>query len=706
MFVLASVVAAHAQTDSLRTRALQEVVVSASRYDQKILETPRSVTVISADVIQNSTYNSVGDLLAKQPGIYLVGANQTPGTNQSLFMRGAASNQAVVMLDGVRITDPSSPNNAIDLSELSLTNVERIEIIEGSHSTVFGGGAIGGVINIITKKSGPTGWSGNGSVQGGTFGQGSASLTTNVGLNHNFKDGWYVNGSLYDQHVAGLHSAIDTARKQFLPPRSSDFRKTDGYAKVGYHDHELDAFASYKVTTQHADIDAGAFSPAQNNFVEFARSQLNYSIRYQVDPRWTIVGNGSMSRSKRTNISDSSLVRAATYDGNYFKGVYKGQLITNEVQLTYHTAHLSGLVGGGAYLEQMNFNTFSYSSPSSVYGPYTAITNYDSLPVHATTSYGFAQASWQGGAQDRAGLSGGVRWSQHSLFGNFVTYDFNPSYRISGSALVYGSLSSGYNAPSLYQLFDPTMGYGAYTNLGNRVLKPEKSTSYEVGLKKEFSGGSYLTTAVYQTATTNLIEFVYLWNQSVSVPRLSYNDYLGETYLNLTRQRVNGAEVSGLWRATQKLSLAGNITWLQGKVTYRPGDVNVAKTGGHLVQLYSNGAFVTGDGTINTLVRRPNVMAFAELKYQVNPAFSASLFYRVAGRRPDSFYDPTLGPFGALNQQPVATYHLIDAGVFYRHRRWISFSAKMENIFNVSYQEILGYHTRGRSGYLRINFTW
>src|SRR6267142_3792168 len=114
---------AKAQNDS--TRTLKEVIVSASRYDQKILETPRSVTVINSDAIRNSVYNSVGDLLSKQPGIYIVGSNQTPGTNQSLFMRGANSNQVVVLMDGVRITDPSSPNNAIDLSELSLTNIKR-----------------------------------------------------------------------------------------------------------------------------------------------------------------------------------------------------------------------------------------------------------------------------------------------------------------------------------------------------------------------------------------------------------------------------------------------------------------------------------------------------------------------------------------------------------------------------------------------------
>ncbi|HLZ17529.1 MAG TPA: TonB-dependent receptor plug domain-containing protein, partial [Cyclobacteriaceae bacterium] len=214
-----------AQTDSLRTRTLDEVVVSASRADQRILETPRSVTVINSDVIRNSVYNSVGDLLAKQPGIYMVGSNQTPGTNQSLFMRGANSNQVVIMMDGVRITDPSSPNNAIDLSELSLTNVERIEIIEGAHSTMYGGGAIGGAINIITKKNSNAGFHGTGSLQAGTFGRQTAALSTTVSLGYSFKNGFYLNGSFFDQHVSGLNAAIDTSKKNYPIRRKDAFRK-------------------------------------------------------------------------------------------------------------------------------------------------------------------------------------------------------------------------------------------------------------------------------------------------------------------------------------------------------------------------------------------------------------------------------------------------------------------------------------------------
>src|SRR5688572_9925590 len=88
--------------DSLKTTYLDEVVTTARRSDQPIIETPRSATVINREALEKSVYNSVGELLSKQSGIYVVGANQTPGTNQSLFMRGANSNQVAVMVDGAR----------------------------------------------------------------------------------------------------------------------------------------------------------------------------------------------------------------------------------------------------------------------------------------------------------------------------------------------------------------------------------------------------------------------------------------------------------------------------------------------------------------------------------------------------------------------------------------------------------------------------
>ncbi len=163
------------QADSVGSKQLSEVIITATRAFKPVAEIGRSVTVISAEQIQNSVYNNAGELLSQQEGIYVVGTGQNPGMTQSVFMRGAGSNQTVILIDGIRITDPSGVNNALDLTELTLTNIDRIEIVRGSHSTLYGSSAIGGVINIITKKNGEPGFNGTAELKGGTFGK-STSL--------------------------------------------------------------------------------------------------------------------------------------------------------------------------------------------------------------------------------------------------------------------------------------------------------------------------------------------------------------------------------------------------------------------------------------------------------------------------------------------------------------------------------------------------
>jgi vitamin B12 transporter len=122
--------------------------------------------------------------------------------------------------------------------------------------------------------------------------------------------------------------------------------------------------------------------------------------------------------------------------------------------------------------------------------------------------------------------------------------------------------------------------------------------------------------------------------------------------------------------------------------------------------VYSNGAFINQEMENNNLVRRPKAMAFAEARYKLLPAVTLTANYRLAGARMDAAYDPTLGPFGALNQLNVKSYQLIDAGIRWQAGERFSIMAKAENIFNQKYREIIGYNARGRSGYVKLTFKW
>ena len=212
--------------DSLKNKQLAEVVVSASRTERNIDDVGRSVTVISSDDIKKSGANSLAELLTEQEGIYVVGAGQNPGMTTSIFTRGANSNQTVILVDGVKITDPSAINNSIDLSELSLANIDRIEIIRGSHSTMYGSSAIGGVVNIITKKAKKPGLTVDVADTHGNFGKGTLEGIDELGM-YGFFRSYYENASGEEEINSILTKPITEDESKFLV-RLMD-KKCQGY---------------------------------------------------------------------------------------------------------------------------------------------------------------------------------------------------------------------------------------------------------------------------------------------------------------------------------------------------------------------------------------------------------------------------------------------------------------------------------------------
>jgi outer membrane cobalamin receptor len=180
---------------------------------------------------------------------------------------------------------------------------------------------------------------------------------------------------------------------------------------------------------------------------------------------------------------------------------------------------------------------------------------------------------------------------------------------------------------------------------------------------------------------------------------------MGDTYLNIARQVVNGVEVEGN-AALGKFGLRGNVSWIHGNIYVKPSDINSTETGGNHVQLFNYGVFVTNEFEVDKLVRRPNLTAYVQLSFDFRANLSASVAYRHAGSRFDSGYDENLGPYGALNQFEVGKYNLIDLAMNWGIRKDLALGLKVENLFDESYQEILGFQTRGRSAYVKLSYRW
>ncbi|MGC1242285.1 MAG: TonB-dependent receptor [Chryseosolibacter sp.] len=686
--------------DSIKVTTLREIVVSASRTEQPLIEIPRSVTVIHQDVLQRSVYQSLGELLNAQSGLYVVGANQTPGTNQNLFMRGSSSNQVAVLVDGVRITDPSTPNAAMDLSEISLANIERIEVIRGAHSTMFGGAAIGGVINLITRKNSSKGLHGDASWQGGVFGKRAGSSTEKVNISYGLKNGLYFNGSVFQQDVRGLNAAEQREANPSFTSDADDFQKTDASLKAGFKNQAWDLNISFKNARQYTEIDNGAYSDDDNNYLVFDRQLLQYHAGYNVNPFISIALLGSFNASERFYENDSSKIDASNYDKTYSTGSYTGRLQTHEVQVNYQKQNFQGVAGIGVYGEKMFFDNFFFLNDPMY--PYEFVVDYDTLDTRTTTRYLFSQAAYGFG---KFQLSAGVRLSNHTTAGNFLTVEINPSLTFN-DLLVYGSLSTGYNAPSLYQLYDPTRSFSGYTTRGNARLDPERSISLEAGIKKEFSKGSYVTFSAYHTKVTDAIEYVYLWNGGTAVSDLTYADDRGDTYINAGEQLVSGIEVEGLVRITSDLSVMANASVLNTTINVSPEDISRAATGGNHIQLYNLGEFLSESIAREDAVRRPDFTAFTRVSYRPFADWNVGASYRYTGKRFDSGYDGSLGPYGALGRIDVDAYHLVDLDAGWQASEVIGIALKVENILGEEYREVVGFQTRGRSVYLKLTARW
>jgi vitamin B12 transporter len=698
-------------TDSSSWHKIREVIVSATRTEKDPDSVGRSITVISAEQIRNSGANSVAEVLSREEGIYIVGTGQTPGQLQNLFMRGANSNQTSILIDGVKLSDASTTDNSIDLSELSLSNIERIEIVRGSHSTLYGSSAIGGVINIITKKGTTPGFHAEAGLTGGALGAGTFSSAENLFLNYSAKNGFYLNAAVFNQQCNGLDASVDSVT---VPTKTTSFghshrdrdgfTKTDLVGKAGYRSSKLDVYVSYKRVDQKSSIDAGAYNDDPAYSVAFSRNLISCGAVYKPSQAWNISYNAGISDSRRKAVDDSSVTDlSGTYNHKYISGNYTGNSFTQELQATYKIKGLSAVFGGGIYNEKMSAQTFYYIAP------YQAKQNLDSLKIHVNSISEFAHLDLDGSLINKdlkvIGLGLGIRNTNYDLFRNNLTYEISPSLWLNNNALLYACWSTGFNAPSLYQLYTPDADPGSHITRGNPFLKPEESNSMEFGFKQKVNAHVSFHVAYFKTVVKNSIDYVYLWDKNKSVDSLTYLDYKGDTYVNIGTYTSQGIEIGLNSKLSEKVSLGANLSLVSGRLDYDPSNISNVHTQGNQVQLFTSGAFINTKVQNYSIARRPST-ANINLSYSPWNSLTIRSDLRYTGQRNDVAYNLNLGPSGALASKGMGDYVLIDLAIRYQATKQISTSIRLENLFDEKYYEIYGYTTRGRSLYLNLRYAF
>ncbi|MBU1298034.1 MAG: TonB-dependent receptor plug domain-containing protein, partial [Bacteroidetes bacterium] len=387
--------------DTTKIYPLKEVVITATRSEKNPADVGRSITLITSENIQNSVNNNVSELLSNHEGMYIVGNGQNFGMHQSIFMRGASSNHTTIMVDNIRITDPSTVNNAPNLSELSLANIDRIEIVRGSHSTLFGSSAIGGVVNFITPKNQSKELNANVEFKAGTFGRKTSMFSENLFLNYSMKNGLYISGEVYNSNVKGLDATVDTVTDQnvFKNRDMDDFNHTDIIGKIGYSANKLDIFGSFQKTKQKTDIDKRAFVDDDNATLDFKRNLFTYGASYELNDILTLKYIGGYSTMKRRAVDDSSVIdKFGNNDHTYSDDLWNGRTSTNEIQANFQMNGIGGVIGGGLYSEFMSAKNYFYTR--SIFGEYTFSSDLDSLRLNTSTKNIFVHLDVNGSLVD------------------------------------------------------------------------------------------------------------------------------------------------------------------------------------------------------------------------------------------------------------------------------------------------------------------
>ncbi len=256
IFIAAAVIfssSAQAQQDT-SIKTLDEVVVTATKSEVKQSQTGKVVDVITQEQLQKSFGKSLGEVLNEQPGIIINGADNNLGTNQTVYLRGASRSNTLILLDGVPLFDPSGETNAFDLNNFALDNIEKIEILKGSQSTLYGSDAVAGVINIITKKG-----------KGKPF---NLNIDHSIGSYHTYNDAVSINGSngkgqtyfvsynkIYSQ---GFSSAYDSTGKNNFD--KDGFDQDAFMVNYGFKPFKKTSIRLFgKYNNNQFDVDAGAF---------------------------------------------------------------------------------------------------------------------------------------------------------------------------------------------------------------------------------------------------------------------------------------------------------------------------------------------------------------------------------------------------------------------------------------------------------------
>lgn len=520
-FAFASSALAQESNDIVLTPSIRAdlITVVATGSETRLDRLGQPITVITADEIQSIQGPDITRVLERVPGL-TVTRNGGPGSFTGVRLRGADAEQVLVLVDGVRVEDVSAPSGGFDFGTLTPGGIERIDVLRGSNSVVWGSAALGGVIAVQSRDL-------NGVEASAEYGahetytaDAAAGISSDVGA-------ITLNGG-YAESEGVSAAAAGTEPDGFRQYRIG------GRGRLNVTE-ELSVVATARYADTRTDIDG--FAPpfyAFGDTPEFQKTRQasgRVGLRYATDTL-TLNTGFALSDTKR-DYYDPTFGSDPSYG-------YKGRS---------ERADLTGRINLPADV------TLDFGADSE----WTRFSSTFDAEAKANLTSGHALLGW---TSDRASLAAGLRYDDHSRFGHAWTFGANGSFEVIENLRLRASYGEGFKAPTLYQLL---------SDYGNAALVPERSKSYDAGLEwGSRNGALHASATVFRRDSRNLIAFVSCASLNACATRPF------GLYDNIGKARAEGVEVELGARPSDTLQLRAAYTYLEAR-NLTPGNLNNGK---------------------------------------------------------------------------------------------------------------------------------
>ena len=564
------------------------VIVSATRTPVPASQVANSVTVVTGGEIEAKQERTLPEVLENVPGLNLV-QNGGPGGAAAVFMRGSNANHTKILIDGIDASDSSTPNGAFDYSQVLAGDIERVEVLRGPQSGLYGSDAIGGVINIITKKgSGPAQFTA--SAEGGSF----ATFNQTAG----------VSGSKerfnYAFDVTHFHTGDTQVTPTSLVPAgraehddSYDNRTFSTKLGAALTDTlDVGLVGRYTVSKLYSTFDDFT-GPESQQSENNNRALLTRATAHLVSFDGVLDQTAGLAYTDyrhRTLDPNTAPIAPVFNDGDRIKADWQGNIKLAPGQLL--------TLGAEHQLDQLD----------------------DSTPTTAqmTNSAGFIQL--QSAFGDRFFNTISLRDDDNSNFGSKATYRVAPAYLLKETGTkLKASLGTGYKAPTLNQLYE---SYPAFGFFANPNLQPETSFGYDVGFEQELLHKSVqFGSTWFHNSIKNLIDFNTGFTTDINIGKATTRgfesfvvykpwnilsllaDYTFTVAKNdvtsqeLLRRPKNKASLSAVWQVTPSASLTGTLLYTGSSIDgNRDFSIPRMKSGSYTL------ANIAGDVALNDTV--------------------------------------------------------------------------------------------------------